>query len=443
MSEQTVGGADDPAVVFAALADALAKARQVPLSSVSAVDLTSLLAQSETSLRQAEAVQRGLVAEIDRRGVAGGYGVTSTAALVAQRLLLTQRDAAARVRQARELAPRVALTGEPLAPLFAATAAALDAGQVSLAHARVITRTRSALPAAVDAACGDAAEQFLVGQALRLNPTQLGYAATRLLDTLNPDGKYTELADQERRRYAGLVDLPGGASKPTGYYTPELTAVLKPILDALSAPQSTGDEPDQRTPGQRVHDGLIEFGLRILRADALPHSGGIPVSILVTTTTEDLHAAQHGADPLVEIAGSAPLPLSTLLGMGGEIELTGIRLTCSGGIQSFGQTRRLATPGQRRALAARDKGCSFPGCSRTHAWAEVHHIIDWLHGGGTDLTNLVLLCRYHHRHFQQAGWKIQMNTDGIPEWIPPAWIDQHQRPRHNTAHDQIRIPLLH
>ena len=50
----------------------------------------------------------------------------------------------------------------------------------------------------------------------------------------------------------------------------------------------------------------------------------------------------------------------------------------------------------------------------------------------TDLDNLTLLCRYHHTHFLQKGWTCRINTDGLPEWIPPWWIDQHQRPQINA-----------
>ena len=433
----------DPIDVIDLLEAAVAAAQDLGLSPVSAVGLTNLLTEYEVLGRRIDAVKRQVVAEIDRRGVAGEYASASTADLLSQRLLITRREASARVRQARELTTRVALTGELLPPLFSHVAEALDSGRISLAHAQIVTKLRGDLPARVDAECGEAAEKFLVGQACKLNPTQLGHVAQRLEATLNPDGVLDEQHDRERRRHAGLIDLPGGASKPVGYYTPELTAVLKPIFESLSAPQSIGDEPDPRTPGQRLHDGLIEFGMRILRSDALPDSGGVPVSILITMSEEDAARAQDGDDVLVTDGYGTPLPLSTVLSLGGEIEFGAVRLSCTGGIVSFGHARRLATVGQRRALAVRDKGCSFPGCTRTHAWAEVHHIIEWIRGGGTDLKNLVLLCRFHHRHFEAAGWVVRMRSDGVPEWIPPAWIDAKRKPRRNTAHDQPAIPALH
>ena len=64
---------------------------------------------------------------------------------------------------------------------------------------------------------------------------------------------------------------------------------------------------------------------------------------------------------------------------------------------SLGRTNRIATPGQTIALAARDRGCTFPGCDRPAAWTQRHHVVPWHEGGRTDLDNLALVCGYHHR----------------------------------------------
>lgn len=92
------------------------------------------------------------------------------------------------------------------------------------------------------------------------------------------------------------------------------------------------------------------------------------------------------------------------------------------------RTRRIASPAQTLALIARDGGCSFPGCEVAPQRCERHHIIAWQVGGDTNLDNLTLLCRYHHRHFEQGGRACRLNADGLPVWIPPQWIDRHQRP---------------
>ncbi|HZC25709.1 MAG TPA: HNH endonuclease signature motif containing protein, partial [Actinopolymorphaceae bacterium] len=85
------------------------------------------------------------------------------------------------------------------------------------------------------------------------------------------------------------------------------------------------------------------------------------------------------------------------------------------------------------ALAARDGGCSFPGCDAPPNWAQVHHVVEWIDGGRTDLDNLCLGCGHHHRQFARRGWKVIMQ-DGRPWWIPPPWIDPDQTPVRNTMH---------
>jgi Domain of unknown function (DUF222)/HNH endonuclease len=85
----------------------------------------------------------------------------------------------------------------------------------------------------------------------------------------------------------------------------------------------------------------------------------------------------------------------------------------------LGRTTRVVQPAQRTALAVRDGGCVFPGCDRPLAWCEAHHIQHWLDGGPTDLDNLVLLCRAHHRAVHEGGWQLQRQPDGRLTATPP------------------------
>jgi hypothetical protein len=116
-----------------------------------------------------------------------------------------------------------------------------------------------------------------------------------------------------------------------------------------------------------------------------------------------------------------------------EAEVDTVLVNAVGGVLAFGRSRRLASKAQRLALAARDGGCSFPSCTRPASWCEAHHVVPWQHDGPTDLDNLCLVCSYHHRHFDRLGWAVTM-TDGVPEWIPPPWIDPTRTPRRNAAH---------
>ena len=52
-------------------------------------------------------------------------------------------------------------------------------------------------------------------------------------------------------------------------------------------------------------------------------------------------------------------------------------------------------PGLRRAVLARDDGCTIDGCSSTYR-LEVHHILERSKGGDNSAENLTTLCWWHH-----------------------------------------------
>jgi Domain of unknown function (DUF222)/HNH endonuclease len=67
----------------------------------------------------------------------------------------------------------------------------------------------------------------------------------------------------------------------------------------------------------------------------------------------------------------------------------------------------------RRAVAARDKHCAFPGCYQPPAACEVHHVIPRSRAGPTSLENCCLLCVFHHKiAVHRWGWQLVLNPDG-------------------------------
>ena len=400
------------------------------LSRVDALGLVGLLRSVEVQVRRLAVVDHRLVAELDARGVGHEVGACSTADLLRQVLRVSSREAAGRVRAAADLGPRRTLTGDPLPPLFPAVAAAQTAGTISPAHARVITSTIDALPAAVQALHDSAVETFLAEHAAHLDPVQLGHAATRLADTLNPDGTLTDGDDRQRRRELTLHANRDGTGHLSGTLTPEATALWQTVLDALSAPTpATDGRRDPRTGSQRRHDALLDAGQRLQRTGDLPDNGGTPVTITVTMTLDQLRQETGHTTT----SRGTQLSVPALLRLAAEADIIPVVLNDAGGVLAYGRTRRLATRAQRLALAARDRGCSFPGCDRPPTWCQAHHITPWQHGGTTDLDCLTLLCGHHHREYEKQGWTCVM-LDGIPQWIPPAWLDPDQTPRRNTTH---------
>ena len=84
-----------------------------------------------------------------------------------------------------------------------------------------------------------------------------------------------------------------------------------------------------------------------------------------------------------------------------------------GSLLDAGHQTRTVNRATRRALHIRDGGCVFPGCGRTH-WVDAHHIVHWADHGPTALSNLVLLCRHHHRAIHEGGYTITGNPQTDP-----------------------------
>jgi hypothetical protein len=333
--------------------------------------------------------------------------------------------------------PRRAVNGEQLEPILPKVAEAQRAGAISGEHATVISRAIDKIPDSLAAQFAPIVEHALVQQARHVHPGQVAKAAEILLARIDPDGIEPRDEERRRRREFGIRMYGDGTGSPYGRLTAQACAVWHPILDALSAPMPSEDgERDERSAGQRRHDGLLEAGLRLLRSGNLPASGGTPVTVLVSVTEQQLRERAG----LAETAHGDLIEVSELLRMADEVEVVPVVLDPAGGVLSYGRRRRRASGGQRLALAARDRGCSFPGCTRPPAWCEAHHVVPWNEGGPTDIANLCLVCAFHHREFEKRGWTVRMR-DGVPEWIPPRWLDPAQQPRRNTAHHVLEIDV--
>lgn len=88
---------------------------------------------------------------------------------------------------------------------------------------------------------------------------------------------------------------------------------------------------------------------------------------------------------------------------------------------------------QRRAIAARDHHCVFPGCTRLPRHCDVHHLEERAEGGATTVANGCLLCRFHHRLLHQHRWKLSRDTDGVWLATDPHGIEWKGRPTHSRA----------
>jgi hypothetical protein len=337
------------------------------------------------------------------------------------------------------------------------TAEALTGGELSAAHAQVVAAGTHSLPEHVTVE----AEPVLVEAARRLDPPQLRRILGHLLQIADPDGADRDREGRHARRGLWLAPTFDGMVAVDGLLEPEAGQLLISALEPLARP---ADATDTRSGSQRQADALAELARRHLEGGRLPQTGGVRPQLTVTVDLDSLlghpgsvggetgwagpldpeacrrlacdgamtrvivtrqHPSHHhhGHDPSAEGPPETHHPSGTD-GLAGRLQAaTALLPPILGGAPTqpleVGRTSRVIQPAQRSALAVRDGGCVFPDCTRPMSWCEAHHLRHWLHGGPTDLANLALLCRAHHRAVHEGGWRLQRGPDGRLTATPP------------------------
>src|SRR5882672_8201882 len=410
MFEGEEGAAVPVAALLGQLCTTIDALIALDLTRLSGDELLGLLRGLETQRRRLPVVDHGLIAELDHRGAAGELMARDTAALLREVLRVSPREATARHEAAVDLGPGRSLTGVPRPPLLPVVAAAQAEGAISPEHARVIATVISELPKDVEVEHGAAVEARLVAEAQRFDPNVLATLARRVVALLNPDGVLADDAEHDRRRHATLSGNRDGSGELRAHLTPTALAQWQAVLDPLAAPRpSDVDGPDVRSPGQRMHDALADAAHRLLASNDLPPSGGVPATVLLTLTLDQLETRSGH----VITAHGGTVSVHEALTQAGDAHIVPVVIG-EEGVLAYGQARRTATTHQRLALAARDGGCCFPGCDAPPGWTQVHHILNWAFGGGTDLTNLCLLCGFHHREHEKRGWQVTIRNGEGP-----------------------------
>lgn len=105
------------------------------------------------------------------------------------------------------------------------------------------------------------------------------------------------------------------------------------------------------------------------------------------------------------------LPVETARRLACDASLVPLVEDENGAPLNVGRKTRSIPPAIRRALNARDAGCCFPGCTYRR-YLDAHHIEHWADGGETKLTNLVTLCRWHHRLVHEGGVLVEPGPAG-------------------------------
>lgn len=200
----------------------------------------------------------------------------------------------------------------------------------------------------------------------------------------------------------------GDGYEPLGFLGIDVGAKFKVFLDAASVPH---DGDDHRTNAERRIDAFDELltsalGNKLKNTNAVSAHLNVIVDVQTLKNALNRHAAETGQLGQPELLGRDPAILEgfgpigpallTYIAFGGNLThilVEGFKENAK--ILDVGREQRLATKRQRRAIHVRQRGrCANRGCH--HPIGEIHHIIDWIYGGKTDLNNLAGLCRKCH-----------------------------------------------
>jgi hypothetical protein len=391
----------------------------VPVGRLSDGELTAALLRAQTELSQGYGRMLELVGEVDGRGLGVEKGYRNTATFLIGALRLSTREAKTRVAQA--------ITPMPL------TGHALAAGTITTEHVTEIHHVLTAAPKGLDPKLRAQGEKTLVDLAMQATPLSVRHAGKRLSaywDVDTPPKEPKDRAGHPVRRLSwreardGQLHLTGEVDSETGTF-------LRSLIDPLATPRPVDEfgRDDTRTLEQRRGDALAEVVLLATKAPDRPQVGGERALIIVTISLEELE--RRAGEAFID--GIGYTSIAHLRRLACDANVVPAVLGARGEILDLGRARRTVAPAQFRALAARDRGCARPGCHRKPRYCQAHHVVEWADGGPTDLGNTVLLCLYHHVEVHHGGWSIRM-VHGVPEFIPPKWLDQEQVPIRNVAH---------
>lgn len=391
----------------------------------------------EQLARRANAVQGEILAEIESRGVFAEYGYGTLAALQADVLNISRREAKNRTQRAIACNDARGVGSSPMPAAAPATGAATREGALSTEHIDVVLEVLAGMPAGLPPTERAGYEKTLVDLARAANPESTRKVGLELLSRLEQDfapQNDTELASPDRQLHLtwrnGQLTFKGRLDTETG-------KAFETAISPLAKPRPTEDgQRDARTVAERNGDALAEVLELVLREGGLPTEAGEKPTLTVTMDIEQLRADIAAAVPAL-LNGDTPISAEQARRIACDADIIPAVLGCNGELLDLGRSERLVTRAQRRALNLRDKGCVFPGCTRSTRWTQAHHIRHWIDGGPSDLQNLCLLCTEHHRLIHHSEWDIRMSSDGRAECIPPPFFDLRRQPRRNHAHRSV------
>ena len=350
----------------------------------------SLLGRFESRLAARKAK---LLAEISRRTSSG-----DAQQVVVDELLVSRREAKKEVEVAKALGS------------LPETFEALESGDITAGHAKLIARTSSD---------GDIVEGELVGKAKTEAFDDFAKTVRKHQNQQADKAGVSVLDRQRKKRFAQAFESPDNGMLVLRAEFDQITgARVMAVLADKERCMYHNENPNMRpTPQQRRADALAELICEQTLNTKNKRSG---TNLLVIADYCVIKQQLHN----LRLANGTPITEQSFRELAVDANILPAMFNNKTQRLWLGRSQRTASDAQRIALTARDKHCV--GCGTDPLWCRAHHIKYWSHGGETNLDNLTLVGDRCHHKIHDNGWQITRNpTTKKLELKPPNTRYQH------------------
>lgn len=356
-------------------------------------DLEAQITELAGQLNAAQHRWLRLIAEFDRRGGWHDGSLRSCAHWLNFKCGLDLGAAREKVRVAHALATLPQIS------------AAMARGALSYSKVRALTRV----------ACA-ATEEFLLMIALHGTAQHVENLVRHYRRAQDAEALSREAHQQSTRSVRYWYDVDG--SLVVKARLPALAgATLVKALDlAMScAEQDGGTECEADSFEARRADALARVADSFLHRKRSCAGTAERFQVMVHVDAQTLAGRLAGR---CHVEDGPALPVETVRRLACDGSLVQIIESARGEPLDVGRRTRSIPPALRRALNSRDPGCCFPGCTHRR-YLDAHHIEHWAEGGSTKLSNLVTLCRTHHRLVHEGGIVVERHPEGTFRFLHP------------------------
>src|ERR1700716_188976 len=275
--------------------------------------------------------------------------------------------------------------------------AAMVQREIGFTHMKEMARTADAVGNLFE-------EHALLEKARENSPGKFHYICNHYRHAADRKGYESEQAELVESRKLTISTCEDGVVLINGVLDPVGGAAFR---TAIGRRARKSGAHDHRNLERRQADALVE----------LSSGGGSQAQIQVTSSIETLLGLAGAAGADMEF--SLPVSSTTVERLACDSSIARILLDAESTVIDVGRSKRVVSEPARRALTARDGHCRWPECERPASRSAAHHVVHWIHGGTTDLDNLILLCHRHHWMVHEGNWQIVRGDDGRMLTIPP------------------------